>query len=108
MPRPASPKPAAVWRRHVDCQATGDLTIAAYCRKTKLNLGTFRWWRSRLNRRSPAGNTPGFVMMPHVSGTATALNGVTILLPGNVRLIAYPQTERQLLADAVRLLRPTP
>ena len=99
------PKPADVWRRHIERQEAGNLTTAAYCQKTKLTLGTFRWWRSQLKRRSPMGDAPGFVMIPRLSGTSTPLNGVTILLSGNVRLIAYPQTDRSLLADAIGLLR---
>lgn len=103
----SSPKTVAMWRRHVARQHAGNLTAAAYCRKSKIPVTAFRWWRSRLLREVLPKSGLGFVRLPPSVGTIEPA-GVTIHLPGNIRLCAYPQTERRLLADAVRLLRAQP
>lgn len=105
MPRIASPKTVTNWRRHIALQKSSGLPVAAFCRKAEIPVARFRWWRTRLARQTPPRPAPGFVMVSPLTGVTAPQTGVTIHLPGNIRIVAYPQTERQLLADTITLLR---
>lgn len=105
--RTVSTRKAAEWRHHVDRQIAGNLTAAAYCRKSQLPLSTFRWWQHRLAandlcKQKPS--VPEFVPLPFVPN-GSPLNGLAILMPGGYRIIVHPTTERMLLSDTIRLLR---
>lgn len=68
---------AQFWQAHIDAWQVGHLSQAAYCQAHQLKLGTFTYWRKRVQSIAPA-----FVPVSAVS----AGGQVSITLPVGLRI----------------------
>jgi len=98
-------KKESMWRRHVESQGRGGLSVRAYCTARGLQEYSFYWWRRELGRRDmakPAAFVPVTVAQER---SVPALAGqVEIVLPGDRCVRVTGPVDRQMLADVLAVL----
>lgn len=72
------------WAGLIEVQGSSGLSVATYCRRERLNVGTFLWWRRRLRRLErvePASPRAAFVPLSMVApGPSLASEGAAVEL----------------------------
>ena len=94
-----------MWRRHVQAQGRGGLSVRAYCTARGLREYSFYGWRRELARRDaakPAAFVP--VRVATEMPTPTPASQVEIVLPGEWRVRVVGPVDRQMLADVLSVL----
>lgn len=89
----ASRRSRAEWQQLVERQRVSELPEREFCRREDLNVGTFRWWRSKLrsalvpNPGSRITGPPSFVAVTvrDATPTTTEPGAVEILVQGDER-----------------------
>lgn len=72
---PASDDRAEDWRRRIEAQRAGGLTVRAWCQANGVREHAFYWWRARLGL-SPA--VRGAAGTPRAKGNAAGLSRVVV------------------------------
>ena len=88
-------KKESMWRRHVQAQAQGGMTVRAYCAVHRLQEYSFYWWRRELARRDvtkPGAFVP-VTVATEVPGPAPG-GQVEIVLPGDRRVLVTGPVDR--------------
>ena len=98
-------KKEAMWRRHVRGQASGGLSVRAYCSAQGLQECSFYWWRRELARREaehPAAFVP-VTVADEISASAPG-GQVEIVLPGDLQVRVLGSVDKRMLADVLDVL----
>jgi hypothetical protein len=98
-------KKEAMWRRHVRGQASGGLSVRAYCAAQGLQECSFYWWRRELARRE-AEHPTAFVPVTVTAETPApvSVGQVEIVWPGDLRVRVLGSVDKRLLADVLDVL----
>jgi len=102
-------KKEAQWRRHVQAQASGGVSIRAFCKARGISEPSFHGWRRELRRRDAQKAVPAFVpvevtALPTAASALASASVVEILLPGEQVVRLRGKVDRRQLADVLAVL----
>jgi len=99
------------WRRHLDQQHSGGLTVRAYCRANALRETAFFYWKKEIAKRnreatsSAPPSAPAFVPVAVIDAPDSRTETpIAIHLAAGHRLRVRSGCNRELLADVLALL----
>ena len=115
------------WRRMVEGQKSGGLSVRAWCGQHNLRESAFYWWRRELSRRdvgrtkrvSPPSALRGSGLVPvriradglltdAFENSAASTSRIEILLPNERRVRITGSIDRQTLTDILAVLTSIP
>ena len=93
-----------LWRRTIEEQQQGGLSVRAFCRKHALHESTFCFWRRELARCEAAQRRSAAFVAVRVAGETLAGGRIEIVLSGGRRVHVAPPVDRRALADVLAVL----
>ena len=91
------------WFKLIDQQERSGLSMAAFCKKKKLNKGTFSYYKTQRKKLRPKGSSPSF--LPVVIDGGSIKPKMQLAFSGGVKLEFDEDVSPERLVAVVKLLR---
>jgi len=95
------------WRSQMSSCAQSGLSIAAYCRRHKLPVWQYHWWKRELKRRDACGETLPFLEVGFRDALLETSLPVEVVLRGERRIMVRPGFDSATLAAVLQVLERT-
>ncbi len=81
------------WRSQIATRGQSELSIAAYCRRHKLAVWQYHWWKRELKRRNALGISVPFAEVRLLNAVPERGSGIEVELRGRRRIVVHPKGE---------------